>query len=375
MWIYCLRILALWTAVLVCCGHAYGQQSEELKDIQALIKEKQVQIKQQLAQAKRMSQQLKAAELNIAHTAKALDKTQQQLSANRTQQTALQHQQSQLQMKLEQQKQALASQVRSMYMAGDYDFAKMLFNLEDAAKLERTFSYYQYLSAARKQQIDEFRSLVKQIDQVKQDLLIKQQELVLLETEQRQQRQQLQQQQDMRQVTLAKIESQIDSEAEKVEQLQINEQALLKAIEEAQREAQKGPVSLSGLAKLKGKLNNPTDGRMRNMFGRTRQGQIKWKGILFAGNTGSPVRAVYDGKVLYADWLRGFGLVTVLDHGDGYMSLYGHNQALLKQVGDSVQSGETIALVGQSGGQSSPNLYFEIRHKGTPVNPTRWLIP
>lgn len=366
-------------AVFLTCFSAEAQQADELKDIQAQIKQKQQQIEKQLAQAKELQSRLKAAELNIANTAKALDKTQQALASNQSQQTSLKDEQVQLNQNLRQQKQALANQVRSMYMAGDYDFAKILFNLEDAAKLERTFSYYQYLTDARKTQIDAFRALVAQLIQVSEELQIKQDELVVLEREQQQQSQQLQQQQKMREVTLSKIEQQIDSEAAQIEQLQINEQALIKAIEEAQRlaerESQQGPVSLEGLAKLKGKLLAPTQGRMRNMFGRIRQGQIKWKGILFNGNTGANVRAVHDGKVLYADWLRGFGLVTVLDHGDGYMSLYGHNQALLRQVGDSVQSGETIALVGQSGGQSSPNLYFEIRHKGTPVNPTQWIRP
>ncbi|MDC0601722.1 peptidoglycan DD-metalloendopeptidase family protein [Aliiglaciecola sp.] len=359
------------------CFELAAQQSDELKDIQAQIKQKQQQIEKQLAQAKTLQAQLKAAELNIARTASSLEATRQELSENQSQQSTLKSQQAQLKTQLGQQKSALANQARSMYMAGEYDFAKILFNLEDAAKLERTFSYYQYLTDARKAQIDAFRSLVRELEQVSEQLQVKQQELIVLEREQQQQNQQLQQQQQMREVTLGKIEQQIDSEAAQIEQLQINEQALIKAIEEAQRqadrEAQQGPVLLTGLAKLKGKLLAPTQGRMRNMFGRIRQGQIRWKGILFNGNTGATVRAVHDGKVLYADWLRGFGLVTVLDHGDGYMSLYGHNQALLRQVGDSVQSGETIALVGQSGGQSAPNLYFEIRHKGTPVNPTQWI--
>lgn len=368
---------ALCLTVLFMCFELAAQQSDELKDIQAQIKQKQQQIEKQLAQAKTLQAQLQAAELNIARTASSLEATRQELSENQSQQSTLKSQQAQLKTQLGQQKSALANQARSMYMAGEYDFAKILFNLEDAAKLERTFSYYQYLTDARKAQIDAFRSLVRELEQVSEQLQVKQQELIVLEREQQQQNQQLQQQQQMREVTLGKIEQQIDSEAAQIEQLQINEQALIKAIEEAQRqadrEAQQGPVLLTGLAKLKGKLLAPTQGRMRNMFGRIRQGQIRWKGILFNGNTGATVRAVHDGKVLYADWLRGFGLVTVLDHGDGYMSLYGHNQALLRQVGDSVQSGETIALVGQSGGQSAPNLYFEIRHKGTPVNPTQWI--
>ncbi|TRY31554.1 peptidoglycan DD-metalloendopeptidase family protein [Aliiglaciecola sp. M165] len=350
-----------------------AQQNEELKEIQQQIKQKQEQIEKQLARAKQLQAQLKAAELNISRTAKELDKTRQELTSNRQQQSELTEEQERLLADVKNQQQALSSQFRSMYMSGDYDFAKMLFNLEDASKLERTFSYYQYLSKARKEQIDQFRALVAQFKQVSESLTQKQQELTVLEKTQQQQSTQLVQQQGLRKSTLQQIEQQIDSEAAQIEQLQINEQALLKAIEEAQQEAQQRPVNLTGLASLRGALLLPTQGRIRKMFGRIRQGQIRWKGVLFNGNTGAPVRAVHDGKILYADWLRGFGLMTVIDHGDGYMTLYGHNQALLKNVGDDVQSGETIALVGQSGGQSSPNLYFEIRHKGKPIDPAKWL--
>lgn len=355
------------------CALAIAQQSEELKDIQAQIKQKQQQIEKQLAEAKQLQQQLKAAELNIAQTVKNIERTRQELNSNQRQRKELVGQQASLKTQVKQQQQALANQLKSMYMVGENDFAKMLFNLEDASKMERSLSYYRYLTEARKKQIDAFRNLVIELREVSEQLLNKQHQLEVLEKEQTQQHIQLEQQQELRQVTLSKIEKQIDSEAAKIEQLQINEQALLKAIEEAERNAKQGPVKLTGLASLKGKLNLPTQGKMRNMFGRIRQGQIRWKGVLFNGNTGAPVRAVHAGRVLYADWLRGFGLVTVLNHGDGYMSLYGHNQALLKKVGDTVQSGETIALVGQSGGQSSPNLYFEIRHKGTPINPSQWL--
>ncbi|WP_313901690.1 murein hydrolase activator EnvC family protein [Aliiglaciecola sp. M165] len=370
---FIVKSIALCLTALFLFHPVDAQQNEELKEIQQQIKQKQEQIEKQLARAKQLQAQLKAAELNISRTAKELDKTRQELTSNRQQQSELTEEQERLLADVKNQQQALSSQFRSMYMSGDYDFAKMLFNLEDASKLERTFSYYQYLSKARKEQIDQFRALVAQFKQVSESLTQKQQELTVLEKTQQQQSTQLVQQQGLRKSTLQQIEQQIDSEAAQIEQLQINEQALLKAIEEAQQEAQQRPVNLTGLASLRGALLLPTQGRIRKMFGRIRQGQIRWKGVLFNGNTGAPVRAVHDGKILYADWLRGFGLMTVIDHGDGYMTLYGHNQALLKNVGDDVQSGETIALVGQSGGQSSPNLYFEIRHKGKPIDPAKWL--
>ena len=169
------------------------------------------------------------------------------------------------------------------------------------------------------------------------------------------------------------MQNAIESEEAKILQLQLNEKNLLEALTRAQQQVDKQDIILSGLKAFKGRLLMPAEGNLRKMFGRFRQGQIKWKGVVINGTSGDPVIAIHHGKVLYSDWLRGFGLVTVLDHGDGFMSLYGHNQALLKQAGESVQAGEAIALLGQSGGQSRPNLYFEIRHKGRPINPVSWI--
>jgi septal ring factor EnvC (AmiA/AmiB activator) len=142
---------------------------------------------------------------------------------------------------------------------------------------------------------------------------------------------------------------------------------------DARSRAQEEDVVLVGLAQSKGKLTRPASGEIQQLFGKRRQGQVRWKGIVVNSSEGSPVLAVQDGKVLYADWLKGFGLVTIVDHGEGYMTVYGRNQALLKQPGDPVLQGETIGLVGSSGGQASPGLYFEIRHKGKALNPKSWL--
>lgn len=350
----------------------YAQQRDELQDLQQQIKRKQQQLEQQLADARALQQQLRADELKIAGTAKALNSTQINLANNRQQQKQLKTEQKSLTAKRQQQQTLLGKQLRSAFTAGNYDYAKMVFNQEEAGKFERVLTYYQYLNKARLEQIEQFRTLVEELVQVNADLLDKQQQLESLQQTQQQQRQTLTGQQESRKQTLTALEKSIDSEAAQIEQLQINEQTLRKAIADAQRAATQRPAELTGLANLQGKLQKPTKGRMRTLFGKTRQGQVRWKGVLFNGSAGDAVRAVHYGKVLFADWLRGFGLVTVLDHGDGYMSLYGHNQALLIQAGDTVEAGETIALVGQSGGQSSPNLYFEIRHKGEAVNPGKW---
>ncbi|MDP5031506.1 murein hydrolase activator EnvC [Paraglaciecola sp.] len=352
---------------------SWAQQQQDLQAIQEQIKAKKEQVAKQLQEAKKLQIQLERSEVNIANTVKALKKTQAALVDNNNQRSSLAEKRETVQSQVQQQQKGLAKLIKSAYMTGNYDFAKMLLNQRDAANFERTITYYQYLNTERKTKIDEFRLLVSELESVNLQLEQKQAELRSLQVDQNAQQIELTEGKATREATLASIRSAIESDEAKIEILQQNEKSLQDALAKAQREAEKQKQTFAGLGRAKGKLLTPAKGELMRMFGRIRQGQIKWKGIIIKGEVGSAVIAVHQGKVLYADWLRGFGLVTVLDHGDGYMSLYGHNQALLKQAGDIVDAGETIALLGQSGGQSYPNLYFEIRHKGQPVNPTTWL--
>ncbi|MGS2721819.1 murein hydrolase activator EnvC family protein [Paraglaciecola aestuariivivens] len=352
---------------------AQAQQQSDLESIQLQIKAKQAQIEKELNKAKKLQQDLKKVELDVALAAKKLNSTKASLKQNRAEQKQLSQQQKGYLNSLEQQKSVLAKQIRSAYMTGNYEFAKMLLNQQDAANFERTITYYQYLNKARKEQIDSFNALILQLQQVNAKLLDNQQQLVKIQAEQVNQQNALQASLTEREATLNQIRSTIESEEAQIAQLQINEKNLAEALARAQQQAKKQNIQLDGLSALKGRLLKPVKGTLRKMFGRFRQGQVKWKGVVIYGTSGDTVVAIHDAKVLYSDWLRGFGLVTVLDHGDGYMSLYGHNQALLKQAGETVQAGEAVALLGQSGGQSRPNLYFEIRHKGVPINPTLWL--
>jgi septal ring factor EnvC (AmiA/AmiB activator) len=130
--------------------------------------------------------------------------------------------------------------------------------------------------------------------------------------------------------------------------------------------------SASPFGKLRGKLAWPAAGRVVSRFGETRAGGIKWDGMLLAGEQGAAVRAVSSGRVVYADWLPGLGLLTIIDHGDGYLSLYAHNERLYKSVGERVVAGDQIGAVGDTGGRSRPELYFEIRKAGKPIDPRPW---
>ncbi|GGD73820.1 non-catalytic member of peptidase subfamily M23B [Lacimicrobium alkaliphilum] len=349
--------------------------SEQLEALRSQIEERQQQLDYSIATAKELEKALQQAEQKLSDLFRGLKQTRNQLADNRQQQAQLEQQQKQLISQIEQQKAALSSQLRSAYMTGQHDFTKMLLNQENAAKLERMLSYYSYLNQARVEQIETFTKLARDLQKVERELQIKADELAELVAVQEAQRKLLAREQENREQTLTALEKRITSEAEQIEQLQINEQNLIQAISRAEARATASDQILAGLEGLKGQLLKPTSGNMRNLFSRRRQGQIRWKGAMFDGPAGDSVRAVHHGRILYADWLRGFGLVMVVDHGKGYMSLYGYNQALLKDVGDAVQAGEEIALVGQSGGQSSAGLYFELRYKGKAVNPAGWIQP
>ncbi|GGW79115.1 murein hydrolase activator EnvC family protein [Alteromonas halophila] len=369
-----MRVCLLLLLGIVLGNPAFAQQDEQrLQALQAELKERQQALADSQATAEELQEVLKESELEIGRVARALEETRTALANNQAEQETLKTQQSSLKKAILNQQDMLASQLRSAFMAGHYDYAKMLFYQEDARKFERVVTYYQYLSKARQEAISEFRANVDKLKEVNARLSDKADELKALLARQQSQRASLVARQDDRKATLNKLNKKIASESERIAQLQENEQALVRAIEEAQRRAEQETQMMAGLAGSKGQLAAPADGRVRRLFGLRRQGQLRWKGIVIESNEGNAVKAVSGGRVLYADWLKGFGLVTIIDHGKGYMSVYGHNQALLKQSGDSVRPGDTIALVGQSGGQTYPNLYFEIRHKGKALNPSKWL--
>ena len=380
-------IVALVTALFMLAltafsGHLLAQddnsseQREKLAELQAELRARQQVLENSKASAQELESVLKASELEIAKVAKALALTKQNLDSVKQEQSVLQNEQSELKTAIRKQQSLLSSQLKSAFMAGHYDYAKMLFYQEDARNFERVITYYQYVARARQKEIESFRGNVARLEEVNEALVEKAQSLLSLQKDQENQRAVLITRQDDRKNTLKKINKTIASENQKIASLQADEQALKNAIEAAriaaERAAREAKVSLDGLAKLKGKLSTPVEGRVRNLFGNRRQGQVRWKGIIIDGAEGDPVTTIAPGRVLYADWLRGFGLVSIIDHGEGYMSVYGHNQALLKQVGDEVRGGERIALVGRSGGQEYPNLYFEIRHKGKALNPRTW---
>lgn len=375
-------LLAMILCFVLLNSWVYGQtETKELEAIKALIQETQAQLKKKMAASERLQQELKLAELQIAQTATLLNRTDTKLEVTRTKLSELTVEKSRIETSIAQQQSALAAQVKSAYMAGDYDFAKMIFNQDQAGKFERVLTYYHYLNKARQEQIESFRVLIADLETIKFELAEQETQLAGLLAKQSSQSSTLRDQQQTRFTSLRKLEQQIQSDQDRVSQLQQQENDLLAAIEAAElaakaarEKADKEDVQLAGLSNFAGKLIVPTQGSIQRLFGKRRQGQVRWKGIVIDTKAGTAVKAVADGVVLYSDWLKGFGLVTIVDHGKGYMTVYGRNQALLKNVGDIVLAGESISLAGTSGGQIRASLYFEIRHKGKALNPSSWLM-
>ena len=328
--------------------------------------------------------------------------------------------------RIEQQR-LIAIQARAAYQNGRQEYLKLLLNQQNPEKFARTLTYYDYLSQARLEQLKNFNETLRQLANVEKDIAMQQAQLLVQKSSLDSQRDELDKVRKERQQVLAKLSDDVKARDQKLaarEQDQADLSKVLKTIEEtlarqareaeearqkaliAQQEAEKkrlreaqaqadasddaprkpvrstpgALVSSSGetfggpFASTRGKLPWPVDGRLLARYGESRgdDARTKWDGVMIGASAGSAVRAVHGGRVVFADWLRGAGLLVILDHGNGYLSLYGHNQTLLKSAGDVVKAGEPISTVGSSGGQDTPALYFAIRQQGHPSDPAQW---
>ncbi|WP_290486350.1 MULTISPECIES: murein hydrolase activator EnvC [unclassified Idiomarina] len=349
-----------------------AEKQAELKAIQAEI-ESRLEAFESRKQALTSSQQaLKKLELRTAKLAEALQNTRQRLQQLESEIGNNEAEQTRLEADIRDQLNALKDQVIAAYANGDYDYLKLLLNQQKASSLERQLTYYKYLNDARIAAIDSLKQTQAQLEQVKQALQTQYQQQTELRAEQTAQRSALTEQQEKQEQAIAKLRNEQRSEEEKIAELR-SSQAELEQVIAAIEEALSDRIELIGLKPIKASLRWPTNGKVQRLFGERREGPIRWKGVLIDGEQGQSIRSIADGRVVFADWLRGFGLVIVIDHGEGYMSLYGYNQVIFKNVGEEVQQNEEIALMGQSGAQNSPALYFEIRFKGQPENPTQWI--
>lgn len=344
---------------------------KDLSQVQVALEQSQAEYQQQQKEIAKQQQKLKAHELAIAKNAKALNMAEQSVKKTQQQQAEQQQRAVKLEKQQAQFQRVLAAQLKSAYMAGSDDYSKMLLNQEDTAKFERTLSYYNYLNKARIKQLDELKALQIEIAKNQAELEKTKEKLVALFDEQKRRQAALLDAKNERQASLKNLKQQLNKTKNSISYLEENEQTLIATIKELEEE-KTTKIELLGLNKSKGRLSWPSKGKLTHKFGQRKHGGINWKGVLISAAEGTSVNSIHNGQVVFADWLKGYGWVIVVDHGEGFMSLYGHAQTLLKDVGDMVREGESVALVGQSGGQADSGLYFEIRHKGRAVNPIKW---
>lgn len=271
----------------------------------------------------------------------------------------------------------LTKLVRTAHAVGRGDALRLVLNQQDPLRASRVLSYFAYLNRERVTRIREVDEASERLADLAEDAERETARLTELAAQQQKTRERLETAKQERQAVLTQLEGTISSRSADLEALRRDAEDLRRLVEHLRQRAQiqaEIGVDRAPFAALRGRLSWPLgQGRLQASYGSPRQGtDLTLDGVLLSAGEGEEVRAVHDGRVVYADWLRGFGMLMVIDHGDGYQSFYGHNEALLKEVGEWVSASEVIALSGNSGGRGESVLYFAIRHNGDPVDPASW---
>jgi septal ring factor EnvC (AmiA/AmiB activator) len=269
----------------------------------------------------------------------------------------------------------LARQIRAAYITGKGDYLKLLLNQEDPATVGRILAYYDYHNRARTEQINLIKENIEAVEKLQTAIQLENEILQNLTRRQLKKRDEIEKSRERRQIILIKLQDHLSEQGTQLQSLQQQEKQLTALLDKLGKGAGAVPFfeDIPPFNSQKGKLKWPVKGKLLNRFGNKRKGgNLKWQGVKIDAALGTEVRAISTGKVVFADWFRNLGLLMILDHGEGYMSLYGYNQSLLKKPGDWVVDDEVIAYAGDTGGQRVPSVYFEIRHRGEPLNPVLW---
>jgi len=347
----------------------------ELQAIKAQIGRIASQVNRDELERDRLARALRAAEMAVISARDGLERVKGELAQRSARRAALAQDQRRHEVALASARQGLADELRAAYLIGTVEPLKLLLNQQDPARAGRLFVYFSYFSRAHAEQIDRVNAELAEIGRVDQALAAEEAHLQELEGERHAQLTELEQARQQRSQVLATLQIEARNRVQSLERLQRQKAGLEKLLHDLQRVVPSYPANgQDAFARLRGKLAWPVSGRVLAHFGDTRAGGIKWDGLRIATERGSPVRAVCDGRVIYADWLAGLGLLAIVDHGNGYLSLYGHNERLLKAAGDPVAAGEPLAAAGDSGGEDAPELYFEIRRGGKPIDPRPWFV-
>jgi septal ring factor EnvC (AmiA/AmiB activator) len=376
-WFWPLLLLSFFAAgPLSAQDSGLAQQKElELKQVRDRINSLKRSLDSRSAKRDSLEAELGKDEKRLANTRRKLAAIEADRNQSQSNKEAAEREMVQRQADLEKEAKLLATQVRAAYTSGHQERMKLLLNQKDPATLGRMMHYYQYFNRYRSENIDAVMANIEKLATLKRAAADEEARLVSLADEQRAEVGKLDKDLEHRRVLLASLRKKISTEGSEIKRLQQQEQDLARLVADLGDIMADYPVSSEDpISSHKGRLTWPVAGELLHDFGQPRaSGGLTWNGVVLAAPRGREVRSLYHGRVVFADWLAGLGLLIIVDHGEGYMSLYGHNDTLLKNSGDWVAPGEVIATVGDSGGQLQTSLYFELRKGVSPINPRTWI--
>lgn len=382
-----LLILPAVCANATAAAPASSAQKEELGQLRGRIDALQKRLAASEETKSEAADALRESERAISETNRTLHELAAQQRAVNARLAELQGQSRPTAAEIDVQQARLARLLYLQYIGVQPDALQLLLNREDPNRIARELHYLTHLSRARAELIRGLRSNLVRLNELARTTRQESAELAAIDAEQQAQRKRLETEKHARKVVLVRVSRQIEKQRREISTLKRDENRLAKLVEQLRQVlARSRPETLRNehlpdasddgrpFTQLKGRLNLPVRGELRNRFGSPREGGgLLWKGLFIAAPAGHEVKAIAVGRVVFADWLRGFGNLLIIDHGDGYMSLYGNNESLYKQVGAATRGGETVAVVGNSGGNTDSGLYFEIRHQGKAIDPLGWV--
>ena len=350
-------------------------KEQELEEVRERISDLKQSMDAAAADRDRLTTDLQAAEVSIAEKRLRLKDLERQRAYSTKRRAELDNDIGAREAELAGEAESLAVQARAAYMSGSQEKIKLLLNQRDPATLGRVMTYYGYLNNYRAGNIETVTARIRELAELRSQVAAEEARLSDLAKRQDQELRKLGQAQDERATLLAALKNKLAAEGREIEGLAAQEKDLARLIAELTSILSDYPISSEEpFSEHRGQLTWPVAGTLLQDFGQPRVGgRLKWNGVVFAAPRGREVRSVYHGRVAFSDWLAGLGLLVIVDHGEGYMTLYGYNETTLKNAGDWVAPGDVIATVGDSGGQAQPALYFEIRKGKLPVNPRRWV--
>lgn len=347
----------------------------QLKQLRERIDQLQSRMRRTEGQRSELSLQLQTSEQSIGRIARSLRVLQGRLERQQARLQELRQQEQEQSAQLKKEQAMLAQQVRSAYAMGRQEQLRLLLSQQQPEVLTRMLAYYDYLNRERARRMQQIREQLTELADTREEIAAQGRKLKRLEKEQGERKAALEDQQSDRRRVLASLSGELEDHSRQLGRLRQDEKQLgelLQGLQDALADIPTQDRKQLPFSKVRGKVAWPLKGRIEHQFGEVKIGKLRWDGVMIQTPEGREVRAVYPGRVAFADWLRGFGLLLIVDHGEGYMTLYGHNQSLFKEAGDWVEEGESVAAAGSTGGQRRSGVYFAIRRHGKPIDPRKW---